>query len=112
MVESDCRLRRLRERRQELVDQLYEIDKAIENFTSPGASISETLPVSPRSIQPRRVMSDAHKAAVSAGKRRSLVAKDIAKGLSREMPDDSFVPAIKIQAGRQQPRLVKRSVKK
>ena len=112
MVEVDRILSMLGEKRQELADQLDAIDRAIADLTSTGASVAETPSIVARPVKPRRVLSDAHKAAVSAGKRKALVAKDVAKGLAREMPDDSFVPAIGTRGDSQPPRLVKRPIKK
>ena len=122
MVEMNRIRGLLEEKRQELADQLDAIDKAIAALNSggtPGAAtetqpadpaVSAELTVSaavPRSVKPRRVLSDAHKEAISAGKRRARATKDAAKGLAREVPDDSFVPAIRTRGNSQSPRLVK-----
>ena len=66
--------------------------------------------VLPRRVTPRRVLSDAHKHALIVGKRKAREATDAAKGLAREMPGDSFVPAIGTRGDRQPPRLVKRPI--
>ncbi len=72
-----------------------------------------TAAVRPTRVRPRRVLSDAHKHALTAGKRKAREAQDAAKGLAREMPADSFVPAIGTRRGDPQtPRLVKRPIKK
>ena len=68
--------------------------------------------VLPRAVKARRVLSDAHRESISTGKRRARAARDAAKGLVREMPDESFVPAIKTRGGNQEPRLVKRPIQK
>lgn len=60
----------------------------------------------------RRVLSDSHKQALIVATRKAREAKDAAKGLAREMPADSFVPAIGTRGDRQPPRLVKRPIKK
>jgi len=113
----------LEEKRQELADQLNAVDRAIAALDSARASVAETAPaepdirveladsaVLPRPVESRRVLSDAHKEAISAGKRRARAAKDAAKGIAREVPDDSFVPAIKMRGTSQVPRLVKRPI--
>lgn len=115
----------LEEKRQELADQLDAIDRAIAALGSAAAPVADTGPeeldvpavppanaVIPRAVKSRRVLSDAHKKAISAGKRKARAAKDAAKGLAREMPDDSFVPAIKTRGKSQAPRLVKRPIQK
>lgn len=115
----------LEEKRREVADQLEALDKAIAALNNAGTPIAETQPVEPdvpaehtasamlpRPVPSRRMLSDAHKKAISTGKRRARTAKDAAKGLVREMPDDSFVPAIKARGERQTPRLVKRPVQK
>ena len=111
----------LEEKRQESADQLNAVDRAIAALNSARTPGTETRPaepdvpaaltvsaVLPTPVEPRRVLSDAHKEAISAGKRRALAAKDVAKGLAREVPDDSFVPAIRTRGNSQSPRLVKR----
>ena len=114
----------LEEQRRELLDQLDALDRAIAALNSVGIPVAETQPsgpdvrsehtasaVLPRRIKPRRVLSDSHKQAVVVGKRNARAAKDAAKGLARELPDDSFVPAIGRQDVGQPPRLVKRPIK-
>ena len=125
MVEMNQIRSLLEEKRRELADQLDAIDRAIAALSSAATPDAETRPVEPdvpiehtasavlpRPVKARRVLSDAHKEAVSAGKRRARAAKDAAKGLVREMPDDSFVPAIRTRGERQAPRLVKRPIQK
>ncbi len=68
--------------------------------------------VVPTRVAPRRVQTDSHKHAVSMGKRNARHAKDAAKGLARELPGDSFVPAIGTREDRQLPRLVKQPPRK
>ncbi len=122
MVEMNRIRSLLEKKRRELADQLDAVDRAITALNSagtPGAA-TETQPatpdvpaeltvsaVVPRSVKPRRTLSDAHKGAISAGKRRARAARDASKGLAREMPDDSFVPAIRTRDDSQSPRLVK-----
>ena len=117
----------LEEKRRELADQLSAVDRAIAALSSAKTPVTETRPAEPdvesdvraevavsaalpRPVEPRRVLSDAHKEAISAGKRRARAAKDVAKGLAREVPDDSFVPAIRTRSNSQSPRLVKRPI--
>ncbi len=116
---------KLEEQRRELLDELGAIDRAIAALNSGGTSVAEVLsaeadvsdthaasPVLPRRVKPRRVLSDSHKQAVTVGRRRARAAKDAAKGLAREMLEDSFVPAIGTRANSQPPRLVKRPIEK
>ena len=125
MVEMNRIRSLLEEKRQELADQLDAVDRAIAALSSARTPVTETRPaepdvraelsvsaVLPKLVEPRRVLSDAHKAAISAGKRRARAAKDAAKGLAREVPDDSYVPTIRTQGNRQSPRLVKRPIQK
>ena len=125
MVEMNRIQSILEEKRLELADQLDAVNRAIAALNSAGTPVAETRPADPdvpaehtasavlsRPVKPRRVLSDAHKEAVSAGKRRARAAKDVAKGLAREMPDDSFVPAIRTRGDSKPPRLVKRPTKK
>jgi hypothetical protein len=115
----------LEAQRRELLEQVAAIDRAIDALSTgpetaeprPARSevtpedIAETMP--PRPTKARRVLSDAHKQALIAGRRRAREAHDVARGLAREMPDDGFVPAIGTRAADgQPPRLVKRSAKK
>lgn len=125
MVEVNRILSMLEERRRELLDQLDAIDRAIAALNSAGTPVAETRPaepdvpaehtastVLPRRVKPSRVLSDSHREAVTVGRRRARAAKDAAKGLAREMPDDSFMPAIRTRGDSQPPRLVKRPIKK
>src|SRR5688572_8647535 len=111
--------------RRELMDQLDAIDRAIAALGGAGTEAAEAHPaasdvaaedtagaVLARHVKARRVLTDAHKQALLAGKRRAREARDVAKGIAREMPGDSFVPAIGTRGDRQPPRLVRRPVKK
>ena len=113
----------LEEKRQEVADQRNAVDRAIAALSSARTPVTKTRPAEPdvraeltvsaalpRPVEPRRVLSDAHKEAISAGKRRARAARDVAKGLARELPDDSFVPAIRTRGDSQLPRLVKRPI--
>ena len=115
MVEMNRIRSMLEEKRRELADQLDAVDRALAAVNGAGTPVAEARPaepsvsaVLPRSVKPRRVLSDAHKEAISKGKRRARAAK----GLAREMPDDSFVPAIRTRGDDQSPRLVKRPIQK
>ena len=125
MVETNHIRSMLAEKRRELADQLDAIDRAIAALNNAETPVAETRPVEPdiaaehtassvlpRTVKARRMLSDAHREAISAGKRRARAARDTAKGLVREMPDESFVPAIKTRGGSQEPRLVKRPIQK
>jgi hypothetical protein len=117
-------VRMLAEQRRELLDQIAAIDRAIAALGSAGTEAEKAVPATPdvpadeiagpmpRQVKARRVLSDSHKQALIAGKRRARAAHDAAKGLARELPDDAFVPAIGTRDGaRQPPRLVKRPLK-
>jgi len=91
----------LEERRRQLLDELDIVDKAIAAATA----------VVPRRVTPKRMLSDSHRQALVVAKRKAREAHDAAKGLAREMPADSFVPAIGRRGERQAPRLVKRPTK-
>ncbi len=118
-------VRMLEEQRRELSDQLDAIDRAIAALGSPGGAVARSRPIEsevpvddtvrtvlPRRVKAKRILSDSHKEALFAGKRKAREAKDVAKGLAREMPDDAFVPAIGARGDRHTPRLVKRPIKK
>ncbi len=125
MVELNRIASMLEEHRLELLDRLDALDKAIAALNSTGMAATETQPaepdvpaeqtasaVLPRRVTPRRVLSDSHKQALSVGKRKAREAKEAAKGLAREMPDDSFLPAIGTRGNRRLPRLVKQPIKR
>ena len=118
-------LRLLEEQRLELLEQLDAIDRAIAALGGAGMVVAEApLPapdapttdaattVLPRQVKARRVLTDSHKQALVAGRRKARKTQDVAKGLAREMPEDGFVPAIGTRADRQSPRLVKGPIKK
>ena len=118
-------VRMLEAQRRQLLDQVDAIDKAITALGSAGTDVEEAHPaapdapaeqtagiVMPTHVKARRVLSESHKQALIAGKRRAREAKNVASGLAREMPDEGFVPAIGRRGDRQPPRLVKRTVKK
>ena len=112
----------LNEQRQDLLNQLGAIDKALAVLRGAGTTVAGAPPVEPdvpaghaaavlpRRVTPRRVLSDAHRQAMLVGGRKAREAKNAAKGLAREMPADSFIPAIGTRGApqAQAPRLVKR----
>jgi hypothetical protein len=100
----------LEEQRRQLLDQLAAVDKAIAALNSAAevAPVEDVAtPVVPRRVESKRVLTDAHKDALKAGGRKARAAKEAAKGLAREMPDDGFVPAIGTHRDNHVPRLVK-----
>ena len=118
-------VRMLEQQRQELLDQLEAVDRAIAALGNAGTAVQDVPPEGPdpsagqvdaarlpKQVKARRVLSDSHKQALVVGRRKARAAKDVAKGLTREMPDDSFVPAIGARGQHQPPRLVKRAIKK
>jgi hypothetical protein len=127
MVTTNRIMDMLSERRRELLDELDAVERAIAALENPAVTIADAPAVAdtpagdddlagetaadlapPRRVTARRVMSDTHKHAVSIGKHKARHAREAAKGLARELPDDSFVPAIGRRGAAQSPRLVKR----
>jgi hypothetical protein len=110
----------LQAQRRELVEQLDAVDRAITALTSAAGSAAtderrtaKSVKAAPgdvvaRTVKPKRVLSEAHKEAMIAGRRKGRVAKEVAAGRAREMPDEGFVPAIAAGSGSDAPRLVKR----
>ena len=118
-------VRMLEEQRRELLDQLDAINGAIaalgsaESHAPDAHSADADVPsgqpertVLPRQVRAKRILSESHRQALIVGKRKARQAQDVAKGLAREMPDDSFMPAIGPRADGQPPRLVRRAIKK
>jgi hypothetical protein len=110
----------LQAQRRELIEQLDAVDRAIAALTS-AADATETdegktakaVNEAPgdlvaRTVKPKRVLSEAHKQAIIAGRRKGRAAKEVAAGRAREMPEEGFVPAIAAGTGSDAPRLVKR----
>ena len=125
MAELKHIVRMLERQRRDLVDQLAAVDKAIAALNGTAATGGDASPAQPdiptedpratklpRRIKQKRVLSDAHKQAMVAGRRKAREAHDVAKGLAREMPDEGFVPAIGVRGGRLVPRLIKKPIKK
>ena len=110
----------LQAQRRELVEQLDAVDRAIAALTSAAGgaetekgktakSVKEAPgDVVARTVKPKRVLSEAHRQAMIAGRRKGRAAKEVAAGRAREMPDEGFVPAIAAGSGSDAPRLVKR----
>ena len=107
--------------RNELVKELDAVDRAIAALSEAEGGIAETdedkaaeaVERAPRdlvatTVKPKRVMSDAHRQAIIAGRRKGREAKEVAAGRAREMPAEGFVPAIATGKGSDAPRLVKR----
>ena len=94
----------LQAQRRELIEQLEAVDRAIAALTS-AEVVKEALVA--RTLKPKRVLSEEHKEAIAAGRRKSRTAKDVAAGRAREMPEEGFVPAISADRS-EAPRLVKR----
>jgi hypothetical protein len=110
----------LQAQRRELIEQLDAVDRAIAALTSAAGGArsdegrtAETLKHAPgdrvaRTVKPKRVLSEAHKQAIIAGRRKGRAAKEVAAGRAREMPEEGFVPSIAAGSGSDAPRLVKR----
>ena len=126
MVDLNGIVSSLELRRQELVKELEAVDQAIAALrgasTVGGVAETETVqaaqtaeasataipPLVPTRVKAKRVLGDAHKQALTMGRRKARQAKDAAAGHARELPDDSFVPAVAARSADQLPRLVRR----
>jgi hypothetical protein len=111
-------------KRQELIEQLDAVDKAIAALRSTPAgdivaeivedqqaaevSANTSPPLVPTRVKPKRVLGEAHKQALTIGRRKAREAREAAAGLAREILDDSFVPALAAHSANQPPRLVKK----
>ena len=113
----------LHSQRAELLKELDAVDKALAALEgagvigSPAPASEEAAPeaasaVVPRRVKSKRMLSDSHKEALASGRRKAREAKDVAKGIAREVPDESFVPAIGTHDRTHPPRLVKRQIKR
>jgi len=110
----------LQAQRRELIEQLDAVDRAIAALTSAagGAETDEGKTAETvkqahgdrvaRTVKPKRILSEAHKQAIIAGRRKGRAAKEVAAGRAREMPEEGFVPSIAAGSGSDAPRLVKR----
>ena len=109
--------------RRELVDQLAAVDKAIAALNGTAAAGGDARPAQPdipteappatqlaRRVKEKRVLSDAHKQALIAGRRKTREAHDVAKGLAREMPDEGFVRARPVTVSSREERFLRRTV--
>jgi hypothetical protein len=111
----------LRTKRQELVEQLDAVDKALaalggvgvagplpeaSSDQPPGLAGSEVVATK---LKPPRSLSDEHKHALSEGRRKARHSKDAAAGLAREALDPSPGLAPTSSADGRRPRLVKRT---
>ena len=123
MPKLDRIVKLLHTQRAQLLKELDAVDKALAALEGasvvgpPGPAIEEAAPdaappVAPRRVKSKRVLSDSHKEALATGRRKAREAKDVARGLAREVPDESFVPAIGTHDRTHPPRLVKRRVKR
>ncbi len=123
MVDLSGIVRTLELKRQELLQELDAVDQAIAALRSapardtPGEQDGSRQPAEvpagageliPTRVRARRVLGEAHKQALTMGRRKARQAKDAAAGHAREMPDDSFVPALAARGTDQLPRLVKK----
>ena len=120
MVDRDRTVRRLHAKREQLLDQLDTVDRALAALTGSGvtapatqkletkeAAEEATSPVVPTRVKPPRVLSDEHRQALIEGRRKARHSKDVAAGRAREIRDPSLGLALTSTA-RQPPRLVKR----
>src|SRR5579872_6943502 len=120
MVDLDRTVKRLHAEREELLDQLDTVDRALAAPTGAGITVANiqvlhtkeaaeeaTSPVVPTQVKPPRVLSDEHRQALIEGFRKARHSKDAAAGRAREMPDPWAGLALASTAP-QLPRLVKR----
>jgi hypothetical protein len=126
MVDLNRIVGTLQATRRELTQQLDAIDKAIAALMSAapsaelagapagvpavaaGAEQTDAPPLDAVRLKPKRILNDAHKEALARGRRRAREVKEAAAGRARELPDDSFVPALAPVSGAQPPRLIKK----
>ena len=120
MVDRDRTVIRLHAEREELLDQLAVVDRALAALTGARVTLANTqelnptkaaedatTPVVPRRVKSPRVLSDEHRHALIEGLRKARHSKEAAAGRAREMPDPSPGLALAPTAP-QLPRLVKR----
>ncbi len=120
VVDIDGTASLLRAKREALLDQLDAVDKALAALTATGMIVANaqevhtaepaeaaTSPVVPTRMEPRRVLSDEHRHALTEGRRKARHSKNVAAGRAREMPEPrpGFLPA---STAIDLPRLVKR----
>ena len=121
-------VRMLEEERRALLAQLSGIDEAIAALTSvvparaPAAAAPQSTgesiepsgapPLLPRQVKAKRMLTDAHKQALSAGRRKARHAREVGTGIARELPADGFAPAIGKRSDAHAPRLIKRPTSK
>ena len=127
MVDLNRIVGTLQATRRELTQQLDAIDKAIAALLSAAPSAEPaavaaaipavapdpgqtdaTPPLEAIRLKPKRILKDAHKEALARGRRRAREVREAAAGRARELPDDSFVPALAPVSGAQPPRLIKK----
>ena len=110
----------LKAKREELLNQLKAVDKALEalsDFGPPVAPAREAEPeepegeaastVVPTRLKAPRTLSDEHKHALKEGRRKARHASDVAAGIAREL--SGLPPGLASASGAgPQPRLVKR----
>jgi len=122
MVDLKDAVSLLRAKRQELIDQLDAVDKALAALSGlagtvtmapdanhPEASEQTSNTVLPTRVNSPRTLTDEHKHALKEGRRKARHSKDAAAGLAREITDPSPGLASGSRAGGQLPRLVKRT---
>jgi hypothetical protein len=121
-------VRMLEEERRALLAQLSGIDEAIAALTTaaptpaaprPAEPAAPTEPSTgpsgsllPRQVKAKRMLTDAHKHALSAGRRKARHARDVGTGIARELPADGFAPGIGKRSDTHAPRLIKRPTSK
>jgi hypothetical protein len=120
-IDLDSSAKMLRAKREELLDQLDTIDRALAALVSEEITVANTRglhteatavedttsPVVPTRVKPRRVLSDEHRQALIEGGRKARHSRDAAAGRAREMPNPSPGLALASKATGL-PRLVKR----
>jgi hypothetical protein len=124
MVKLNRTVRMLQAKREELLDQLDAVDKALAALNGAKIAVAEAparnprkateeagSPVVPTRVKPQRVLSDEHKHALIEGRRKARQSKDVAAGLAREMADLSPGLALASSDAGRLPRLVKRQEK-
>jgi hypothetical protein len=122
MVDLNDAVSLLRAKREELLDQLEAVDTALAALRGVGVAVTPTPEGNPQAatqeaadtvlptrLKAPRTLSDAHKHALTEGRRKARHAKDAAAGLARELPERSPGLAPVSSGDGRRPRLVKRT---
>jgi hypothetical protein len=122
MVNLESSVQLLLAKREELLDQIDALDRAVaalrgEVITSTWrveeqtpTAVDQTGTVVIQKMRPKRVLSDEHKQNLMEGRRKARLAKGIASGEIPESASAEFVPALAVSVD-ETPRLVKKTAR-